>query len=223
MSRSELVRRYGIFTSGVIFAALGIALITRAGLGTSAVSGLPYVCSLIFPALSFGTFNFIFEILLFLGQAALLGRAFSRVQFLQLPANFVFSYCIDLWMWVLHFFIPEVLPYPVRLLLLLIGCVLLGFGVALEVVADVLILSYEGFVKALSQRFHRDFGHTELVVDNTILVLAILTSFAGLGRLAGLREGTIIGTLIVGHISGFFCRRLAPLTKRLCQSGALAQ
>ena len=66
MSRSELVRRYGIFTSGVIFAALGIALITRAGLGTSAVSGLPYVCSLIFPALSFGTFNFIFEILLFL-------------------------------------------------------------------------------------------------------------------------------------------------------------
>ena len=39
MSRSELVRRYGIFTSGVIFAALGIALITRAGLGTSAVSG----------------------------------------------------------------------------------------------------------------------------------------------------------------------------------------
>ena len=211
MSRSELVRRYGIFTSGVIFAALGIALITRAGLGTSAVSGLPYVCSLIFPALSFGTFNFIFE----------LGRAFSRVQFLQLPANFVFSYCIDLWMWVLHFFIPEVLPYPVRLLLLLIGCVLLGFGVALEVVADVLILSYEGFVKALSQRFHRDFGHTELVVDNTILVLAILTSFAGLGRLAGLREGTIIGTLIVGHISGFFCRRLALLTKRLCQSGAL--
>ena len=50
MPKPGLPRRYLIFLGGVIFTALGVALITLAGMGTSAVSSLSYVLTLCFPA-----------------------------------------------------------------------------------------------------------------------------------------------------------------------------
>ena len=47
MSIHTYTRRYALFLTGVILSATGIAFITRAGLGTSPVSGLPFVLSLI--------------------------------------------------------------------------------------------------------------------------------------------------------------------------------
>ena len=46
MSIHTYTRRYALFLTGVILSATGIAFITRAGLGTSPVSGLPFVLSL---------------------------------------------------------------------------------------------------------------------------------------------------------------------------------
>lgn len=43
MSIHTYIRRYALFLTGVILSATGIAFITRAGLGTSPVSGLPFV------------------------------------------------------------------------------------------------------------------------------------------------------------------------------------
>lgn len=40
MSIHTYIRRYTLFLTGVILSATGIAFITRAGLGTSPVSGL---------------------------------------------------------------------------------------------------------------------------------------------------------------------------------------
>lgn len=45
MSIHTYIRRYALFLTGVILSATGIAFITRAGLGTSPVSGLPFVLS----------------------------------------------------------------------------------------------------------------------------------------------------------------------------------
>ena len=45
MSIHTYTRRYALFLTGVILSATGIAFITRAGLGTSPVSGLPLVLS----------------------------------------------------------------------------------------------------------------------------------------------------------------------------------
>ena len=52
MSQSGLLRRYLIFLAGVLCSALGISLITLAGMGTSAVSSLAYVLTYVFPGIS---------------------------------------------------------------------------------------------------------------------------------------------------------------------------
>ena len=58
MSIHTYIRRYALFLTGVILSATGIAFITRAGLGTSPVSGLPFVLSLI-TSISMGTYVYI--------------------------------------------------------------------------------------------------------------------------------------------------------------------
>ena len=43
MKNSDKLKRYSMFIEGVIFSALGISLITKAGLGTSPITSLAFV------------------------------------------------------------------------------------------------------------------------------------------------------------------------------------
>lgn len=45
----EKVKRYLVFLVGLFVNSLGVSLITRADLGTSPISSIPYVLSLNFP------------------------------------------------------------------------------------------------------------------------------------------------------------------------------
>ena len=42
MKNSDKLKRYSMFIAGVIFSALGISLITKAGLGTSPITSLAF-------------------------------------------------------------------------------------------------------------------------------------------------------------------------------------
>lgn len=109
MRQPSLLRRYILFFCGVLCAALGIALITLAGMGTSAVSSLSYVLTFVFPGLSLGVFTFLVNCTMLVGQVLLLRHRFQSIQLLQIPATLLFSVCIDLWTELLA---PLVPPYP---------------------------------------------------------------------------------------------------------------
>ncbi|OUN22528.1 hypothetical protein B5G34_06550 [Flavonifractor sp. An82] len=212
MSHTGLLRRYLIFFAGVLCSALGISLITLAGMGTSAVSSLAYVLTYVFPGVSLGTFTFVVNCVMLGGQILVLRKKFQPIQLLQIPATFVFSCCIDLWMSLLSGLIPQ--SYAGHWVVLLMGCTCLGLGVALEVIPNVLILPCEGFVRVCSQEFHWDFGKTKTGFDLTMVAAATLLSLLDLGAIYGLREGTVVCALTVGFISRFFCKRLAFLVKK---------
>ena len=59
--------RYIIFLIGLFVNSLGVSLITKANLGTSPISSIPYVLSLNFP-LTLGNFTIIFSLLLIFPQ-----------------------------------------------------------------------------------------------------------------------------------------------------------
>lgn len=212
MSHPGLLRRYLVFFAGVLSTALGISLITLAGMGTSAVTSVAYVFTYVFPGISLGTFSFVVNCIFLGGQILVLRRKFQLVQLFQLPTTFVFSFCIDLWMALLDDLVPQ--AYAGRWVVLLLGCIFLGLGVALEVIPNVLILPCEGFVRACSQEFHWDFGKTKTCFDLSMVSFATLLSLLDLGAIYGLREGTVVCALTVGFISRFFCRQLAFLVKR---------
>ena len=81
MKNPDMIKRYTMFMAGVIASALGISLITKAGLGTSPVTSPAFVLTFLFP-FSLGTFTMMVNTLMFGLQAVILGRDFERVQLL---------------------------------------------------------------------------------------------------------------------------------------------
>ena len=71
--------RYLWFLAGVLINSFGVALITRAALGTSPISSLPYVLSFRFPV-TLGQFTFAMNLFFILGQVLLLRRDFQPIQ-----------------------------------------------------------------------------------------------------------------------------------------------
>lgn len=72
---------------------------------------------------------------------------------------------------------------------LLIGCVILGFGVYTEVLADVAMLPGESFVRAVSSTWKTEFGSTKVAFDVSLAVIAAVLSLLFAHRLDGVREG----------------------------------
>lgn len=107
----------------------------------------------------------------------------------------------------LAFVQPE--SYPSKIIYLLIGCVILGFGVYIEVLADVVMLPGESFVRAIVQTWNREFGSTKVCFDVSMAVIAAVLSFVLAHRLDGVREGTVIAALLVGFIARQFGKALA--------------
>ena len=208
----EKLKRYIIFLIGLFINSLGVSLVTKADLGTSPISSVPYVLSLNFP-FTLGQFTIAFSLLLILIQLLILRRNFKMEHLLQIPISILFGYFIDLTMMLLFFVNPK--SYISSVAYLLIGCLILGFGVYTEVLANVAMLPGESFVRAVSSTWKTEFGSTKVAFDVSLTVIAAALSLIFSHRLNGVREGTVIAALLVGFIARLFGRRLSFLPSLL--------
>lgn len=208
--KRRLVIRYLWALVGICINSLGIALITKAALGTSPISSLPYVLSFRFP-LSLGQFTFVMNLLFILLQILLLRRNFPLIQLLQLVVNIIFSVCIDWGMALLAWFQPTSLVG--ELLSLLLGCAVLALGISIEVAPGVLMVPGEGAVSALAQVSGKRFGIVKICFDVTLVAIALTLSFLFFHRLQGLGLGTVVSALLVGRFVIFYNR--LPLLSRI--------
>ena len=204
----EKLKRYLIFLVGLFVNSLGVSLITKANLGTSPISSIPYVLSLNFP-FTLGNFTIFFSIFLIVLQLIILRKNFKLEHILQIPVSIIFGYFIDLTMILFSWVNPE--AYIMKIVYLLIGCLILGVGVYMEVLADVVMLPGESFVRAIVLTWKTNFGTTKICFDVSMSVIAAVLSFVFAGRLAGVREGTVIAALLVGFIARFIGKKLAFL------------
>ena len=204
----ETLKRYLIFLVGLFINSLGVSLITKANLGTSPISSIPYVLSLNFP-FTLGNFTIFFSIFLIVLQLIILRKNFKLEHILQIPVSIIFGYFIDFAMILLSWVNPE--EYLMKIVYLLIGCLILGVGVYMEVLADVVMLPGESFVRAIVLIWKTNFGTTKICFDVSMSVIAAVLSFVFAGRLAGVREGTVIAALLVGFIARLIGKKLAFL------------
>lgn len=199
------LKRYILFIIGLFINSLGVSLVTKASLGTSPISSIPYVLSLNFP-LTLGNFTIIFSLLLIILQIIILRKNFKVENILQIPVSIVFGYFIDFTMYLLVWINPH--NYFIKLIALLIGCIVLGFGVYIEVLADVVMLPGESFVRAIVQTWNTNFGTTKIIFDSSMTIIAGVLSFVFSAKLNGVREGTVIAALLVGFIARLFGKQL---------------
>lgn len=180
---------------------LGVSITTKSNLGTSPISSLPYVLSMIFP-LSFGQFTFLLSLLFLLVEIIILRKDFPKEQFLQVLIGPFFGLFVDLGMYMFSFLNPNL--YIEKIMVLLIGCTVLALGVYLQVVANVIINPGEGVVKTIANKTGKKFGNIKIMFDFTLIIIAAVISLLAFGKIKGLSEGTIISALLVGNITKIY-------------------
>ncbi len=215
MSKKELAKRYILFIIGLFFAGVGVAFTKHGALGVSPISSVANVMSFKFTFLSMGNWLIIWNCVLILGQILILRKEFKLYQLLQVPLSFLFGYFTDFGMWLVKF-IP-LSNYFLKLLMLFIGICVLAFGIALSVIANVIMNSGEAIVKAISDKTHKEFGNVKVVFDISCVTLSIILSLIFFkGKIVGTREGTIISAVLTGFVVKFFLKPLKnPIEKLL--------
>lgn len=169
----------------------------KANLGTSPLICLPYVSSRIVK-LSVGEVMFVFTILFILIQVVLLKRDFEKRQYLQLVTGTVFSFFVDFSLMLVNSINP--IGYISQMALLLFSCIVIAFGVLLEVQTEIVYLPADGVIVAISKVLKKEFPIVKPFVDTSMVVIAAILSVVFLGYLAGVREGTVISAVIIGPI-----------------------
>lgn len=215
IQKDELIKRYILFIISLFISAMGVAITKKAELGVSPISSVSNLLSLKFDFLSLGNWLIVWNCILITGQIILLRKRFKPIQLLQLPLSLLFGFFTDFCMWLVSFFYVDF--YPLRITFVLIGTVVLALGVALAVIANVIMNSGEAFVKAVSDVTHIQFSNVKIAFDIACVVTAIILSLLFFSfTIKGTREGTIIAALLTGIVVKFFLKVLSsPMEKRL--------
>ena len=216
MNKTEIAKRYTLFIISLFFAALGVAFTKHGELGVSPISSVANVMSIKFPSISMGTWLIVWNCVLIVGQIAILRKSFQLIQLLQVPLSFLFGWFTDLGMWMVSFIPAD--TYLMRLIMVIVGVVILGFGISLAVIANVIMNSGEAFVKAVSDTCKKDFGNVKIAFDILCVVISLVLSLVFFDfTIVGAREGTVIAALFTGVVVKIFRGMLKEPLERILQ------
>ena len=208
----KLLARLGVYCLGLLILAFGIALAVNSNLGVSPVSSLPYVVSQI-AGISLGTCTIAVYIGYILLQM-LISRKFQPALLLQLVFSTIFGWFVDGAKWVLgDFCLPT---HFGQLLMLAASILLIGFSLVLYIDVQLAPMPAEGLVGCLSEKLHKPFSSMKTLVDCSSVLLGAALSLLFLGRLVGIREGTILTALLVGRMMGVLRKFVGPWIQKLC-------
>ncbi|HHT11748.1 MAG TPA: YitT family protein [Propionibacterium sp.] len=208
----NIALRYLTFLVGIFVMSVGIAMTVHSKIGTTPISSIPLLMSHV-TAFTLGQYTVAINVVLLIAQIIILGRRFEPIQYLQLPAAFVFGAFCDLSVWLLRDLQPPDV-YPWQLLYSAVGSLVLGVGVWLQVTPRVLMLAGDGISAAVSQVTGREFGTVKIVIDSILVTIAAVLSLILLSALFGVREGTVLSAVLVGWVVRHLQRRV-PWPRRL--------
>ena len=187
--------RVFILFVGIVVQTFGIAMITSAGIGTTPISSIPFVCAEV-SGLTFGTTTFLFNLVFVAMQRVFLGKHFSILNLLQIPSVLVFSLFIDIAMKTVSYIPLE--NYTSQVVMSLVGNPCLAAGILLTIKSKTIVQPGEGFVLALAFFVKKPFPSVKIASDVSFVVSASLIGLIFLSTLFGVREGTIVSAFLVG-------------------------
>lgn len=202
--KNYTLRRFILFAISLFINAFGIAFITKAMLGTSPITSVTYVLSM-FTSWTMGQWTIAINILFVILELPFISikelKSDIKMFTLQIPIALCFGTFIDISMNMLFWLNPA--EYISKIVFLLIGCIILAIGIALEVKANAAMMAGEYLVRTISRHFDKEFGYVKLGLDITLLCIACILSIIFMSGIYGVREGTVIAALAVGPIVHF--------------------
>lgn len=209
----QMACRILIYCFALLLMAFGVALSVNSNLGVSPVNSLPYVISQIIHVRmgTCVTAIFCFYILL---QILILRRDFRPINLLQIVFSTIFGYFVDFAKALVgDFAIPT---YLGQLTMLLASIVLIALGVLLYMEVQLVPMPMEGLSSTVAKKLGKPFPTMKTVVDCLVVLIGVVLSFVFLGRLEGIREGTVITAAVVGKLIAVFRKPLSPAVRKIC-------
>lgn len=195
--RSGLLQRWLTFFFGIWVMSVGIALSVHGQLGTAPISTFPAVLDAA-TSLTVGFVAVLMNIAFVLIQMVILRRRFKAFQLVQIPIAVLFGTLIDLSIYLTSWVQPD--HYLMQWVVTILGALILGIGVYIQVQPKLIYLPGEGLVMALTQVTTVRFGTMKQVVDWSLVIISAIMSLILLQRLEGVREGTVFGAFAVGAV-----------------------
>ncbi len=209
-----LPQRLIIYCIGLFILSLGVTISIGSNLGVSPVSSLPNAISLV-TGIEFAIATVAAYSVYIVLQILILRREFKLINLTQILFSTLFGYFLNFSnLLVGGFSIPT---YAGQLLMAAISIVLIAIGISLYVGAGIVPMPMEGLTLAIVQKLKTvPFHNVKIVLDSCSVLIAAGLSFAFLGGLYGVREGTVIAALLVGkciplvkkfttHLVGKYC------------------
>ena len=212
-TRRELAVRVVLLLAGLCVAHLGVTLFLQSDLGSDPFNvfvqglfrGIPWPA---FAAMTHGRTHLLVSLVILLVLLAV-DRSYVGIGTVLCMA--LGGPIIDVYTLWLSPVIHGGLPLPLRLVLLVAGCVILAFGMTIVIRSQAGTGPNDLVAVALSDKLRKPFGPVRIGVDLTFALVGL-----ALGGVVGL--GTVICAFLVGPAAQLFF----PISQRLCEA-ALAQ
>ena len=209
----QTIKNYALFLVGLFIASMGVALSTKAGLGTSPVAVVPYSVSIVNHALTFGWWLNIWSLLQVAVQVILLRKKCKPVEiFIQAVLALVYGYMTDFSCKLIDSIQPNM--YLSQFFWMALGCVVLALGIWIQLKGGVAMLPGEAMNRAISEVSGKRYENIKILFDVLYIVAAAVISFITTGKLQGVREGSIIAAVVVGNIIKLYNLIFNKLTKK---------
>ncbi|MGT2933234.1 YczE/YyaS/YitT family protein [Streptococcus catagoni] len=188
------------FFIGINIMAIGVALSKLSQLGTSPIAAIPNVLSEILKQ-SIGLYTILFMVLLVIIQIIILGIHLHWSDLFKLLIQIIpgalFGFFINFYVNLLEV-LTHFNSYIFQLTILLISIIILAIGVVIEVRADFILMPGEGLPQSIAKHFNLSFPKVKLWSDFTMVFVALVISFLLSQPFLGIREGTLLATLLTG-------------------------
>lgn len=209
----QFVIRILVYCLGLLLLAFGVAVSVNSNLGVSPVNSLPYVISQIIHV-QLGTCVTAVFCSYILMQVLILRREFQIINLLQIVFSTLFGYFVDFAKLVVgDFALPG---YAGRLCMLAVSVFLIALGILLYMEADLVPMPMEGLTAAIAKKLGKPFPTMKTIVDCIVVAVGIVLCFVFLGKLDGIREGTVITAMVAGRIIAWLRKPLSAPLRKLC-------
>ena len=203
MKKDHIVLRYVVFIVGLFIASFGVAFSTKAGLGTSPVASVPYSVSLANSALSFGGWLNLYSVIQIAIQVLLLRSKCNPVEIvIQTILAFAYGYMNNFSAKVISGL--KVSGYPMQFAIMLLGCVVVAFGIWLQFKGGVAMLPGEAMNRAIATVTNKKYENIKVIFDILYILVSVVISLVCFHKLQGVREGSIIAAILIGNIIKVF-------------------
>ena len=212
LTKKQWTLRFLIYSVGLMILALGVTFSTKAGLGISPITAVPYSVANAFPVIPFSVSVFLVYAVMLAVQFAVKGKRREWRDLLQIPFSFVLSAFLE-WFGALFDLRFDFLWQ--NLLLLALATVCIGAGAAMMVAMHMVPNPPDGVIYAVHLVTGRDMGLLKNLLDLLCVAIAAVVDLVFTGRLTSVGLGTVVVMVLTGRVvyvfNRLFRRRLIHL------------